>query len=266
MREAIFGRELSISEIKSCLKTALFGQEIHYHEDVGSTNEVAKRLALQGARQGCLVIAERQSRGRGRLGRRWYSPEGGLWFSVVLRPTVNAAKVPKLALMAAVAVSKAISEALGLRVEIKWPNDILIRGRKVCGILAEATLKGENLQFVVLGVGLNVNINVQALPREVRESATSLNKVAGRKVDRNELLCRCLTWLGHFYQMFQSGKFNLILEEWWKQASFFGDDIEVRGLAETIRGRAIDVDKDGALILELTDGTRCKVLSGDILK
>lgn len=247
------------------MKNTLFGQEIYYYEEVESTNAVAKKLALEGAKQGCVVIAERQSRGRGRLERKWHSPEGGLWFSVILRPIIKAAEVPKLVLIAAVAIYKAINRVLGLSVEVKWPNDILINGRKVCGILTEAVSRGENLCFVVLGVGLNVNINLQVLPQEVRESATSLKEVVGKKIDRINIFCSCLTWLEHFYQMFQKGKFDLILEEWRKQASFLGNDIEVKGITETIRGRAIDIDKNGALILELTDGTRCKVLSGDIL-
>lgn len=257
-------KNLSLGEIRDCLKTALLGREIHHLEEVGSTNDVAARLASQGGREGCVVVADRQSLGRGRIGRRWYSPEGGLWFSVILRPEMKVSEAPRLTLTAAVAIANAIRETLGLMVEVKWPNDLLIQGRKVCGILTEAVTKGDDLDFVVLGVGINANINREALPREVRESATTLREVLGREVDKSELLCRCLRQLEIYYEMLQEGKFNLILEEWRGLAPFLGEEIEVRSLKERVRGKAIDVDEDGALILELQDGTRCKVLSGEV--
>jgi len=256
--------ELGLNELRACLKTALLGQEIHRFEEVGSTNEVAKRLASQGGKEGCVVVAERQRLGRGRLGRRWYSPEGGLWFSVILRPEIRVSDTSKLTLMAAVAIANAIRGALGTMVEVKWPNDILIRGRKVCGILAEAVLKGGDLDFVVLGVGINANIDMAELPGGVGESAIALREACGREVDRSELLCRCLERLETYYRMLKEGKFSLILKEWRGLASFLGEEVEVSSLDERLRGKAIDVDEDGALVLELTDGTRCRVFSGDV--
>ncbi|KON29741.1 hypothetical protein AC482_05755 [miscellaneous Crenarchaeota group-15 archaeon DG-45] len=257
-------KELSLDEIRARLRTARLGHVIHLMEEASSTNEVAKGLAHAGAEEGCVVVAERQRQGRGRLGRRWHSPAGGLWFSVILRPEMDAREAPRLTLTAAVAIANAIRGALGLQAEVKWPNDILVRGRKVCGILTETVLKGGELCFVVLGIGINANIDKGELPGDVGESAATLREASGEEVDRNTLLCRCLEQLEAHYAMLGEGGINSILEEWRRLAPLLGEEVEVRGLDLRVRGRALDVDEDGALVLELDDGARYRVISGDV--
>lgn len=257
--------DLRLSDLVACLKTSLLGREIRRFEEVDSTNEEAKMLASQGGEEGLVVVADRQKLGRGRLGRRWYSPEGGLWFSVILRPRMKVRETQKLTLTAAVAVANTLRKTLGLMVEIKWPNDILINGRKVCGILMEAVLKEDYLDFVVVGIGINANVDRKELPKEVAETAITLKEVLGWEINKNELLCHSLKQLETYYKMLKEGKFNLILEEWRELALFLGKEIEVTSLNERMRGKAIDVDEDGTLILELKDGTRLKVVSGEIL-
>jgi len=155
-------------EVTAGLKTTWLGRPFYYYEEVGSTNQVAKDLAEQGAPHGAAVLAEGQTSGRGRLGRGWLSPAGkGIWLSLVLRPRVAPWQLPQLSLLAAVGVASAIKEITGLEVGIKWPNDILSRGKKLCGILTEMRAEVEITQYVILGIGLNVNLDIEDFTRDL---------------------------------------------------------------------------------------------------
>jgi len=251
-------------KIKEKLQTKIIGKTIHYFSEVTSTNDLAKEMASIGTKEGTVIIAETQTRGKGRLGREWASPKGGIWLSTILRPKLSAKNVPKLTLMTSLAVAKTISQLLNLKTEVKWPNDVLINAKKVCGILTEANTKGDVTNFVVVGIGINANIEPHSLPKEVRENATSLKHELKREINREQFLRVLLEKMEHYYAMLTEGKFNPILEEWKSLCSVLGSYVEVTSLEEKIEGWAIDVDENGALIIKLQDGTQRKVLSGDV--
>jgi len=252
------------SRVKEGLQTKSIGRVLLFFRELTSTNDMAKELALIGSREGIAVVAETQKRGRGRLGRRWISPHGGLWFSIILRPKTVAKHAPKLILTASVAVARTINHLFPLKAEIKWPNDVLINGRKVCGILTEVRMSGENLDFVVLGVGLNANFDLSALPDYLRGSSTTLREELGKEVDRENLLCALLEEFEFQYFLFAEGKFDSVLAEWRRLAGFLGSYVRVTSRREKVEGWATDVDQDGALIIRLRDHTTRRVTFGDL--
>ncbi len=251
-------------KIKDGLQTDFIGREIHHFAEVTSTSDVAKELAAKGAEEGIVVISETQTLGRGRLGREWASPVGGIWFSIILRPEVDPKDASKLTFVTAVAVTRVVREIFDLKAEIKWPNDVLIGEKKVCGVLTETSTKGDVVSFVVVGVGINANVSLDSFPESVGNSITSLKEELKEEIEREEFLRALLEKLEHYYTMFMRKKFDLILEEWRNLASFLGKCVEVVSFDEKIRGRAVDVDRDGALMIELRNGTVKKVMSGDV--
>lgn len=240
------------------------GQKIHRYEVVSSTNTLAKRLAAKGEEEGTVVIAETQRKGKGRLGRVWESPKGGLWFSLILRPKTHPSKLPLITFVSSVAVAKALQEMFGLKVQVKWPNDVLIGNKKVCGILTEANTKGDVVNFVVVGIGINANIDLHSFSPDLRGSATSLKTELQKTVDEGQLLQLVFEKLEYYYGLFQKGKYDALLAEWKKLAAFLGKPVEVVSLDEKFVGKAVDVDENGALIIRLGDGSLRKIFSGDI--
>jgi BirA family biotin operon repressor/biotin-[acetyl-CoA-carboxylase] ligase len=256
---------LKIDKIQENLQTKKIGKKILYLHEINSTNDLAKELADYGTSEGTVVIAETQTAGRGRLGRRWFSPRGGLFFSVILRPKITVKESVKLVFVAGLAVAEVLHENYGVRVETKWPNDVLINDRKVCGILSEMKTKGENVSYVVIGVGVNANINVkEEFPEELKTVATSLQNELGRKVRLEELLKLLLEKLENVYEQFMKGGFHRVLNMWKKYASFLGKNVEVIEEAGRWRGLALDVDADGALVIRLRNGTVKRVVVGDV--
>ena len=257
-------KPISLRKIKENIQTKLIGKTIHCFSEVTSTNDLAKEMASIRAKEGTVIIAETQTHGKGRFGREWASPRGGVWLSIVLRPKLPPKDVPKLTLTASLAVAKIISQLFNLKTEVKWPNDVLINGKKVCGILTEASTRGSKTNFVVVGIGINANVDLDSFPAEVRENATSLKHELKREIDREEFIHNLLETMEHYYVILTEGRFNLILEEWKGLCGFLGSHVEVFGLAEKIEGLAVDVDESGALIIRLEDGTLRKVFSGDV--
>jgi BirA family biotin operon repressor/biotin-[acetyl-CoA-carboxylase] ligase len=255
---------IQVYKIKDKLQTKLFGKTIHHFSKVTSTNDLAKDMASLGAKEGTVVIAETQTRGKGRLSREWASPRGGIWLSTILRPKLDAEDAPKLTLMASLAVAQTINQLFKLKAEVKWPNDVLINGKKVCGILTEANTRGRVVNFVIIGIGVNANIELGSLPKEVRKTATSLRHKLKREINRERFLSILLEKMEHYYFMLTKGKFSQILKEWKNLCGFLGSYIEVTGLKEKIEGMAMDVDENGALIVRLQNGTLKKILSGDV--
>lgn len=247
------------------LRTQNFGRKIVFLRNVVSTNDLAKKLAGYGAGEGTVVLAERQSAGKGRLGRAWFSPLGGLYFSLILKPNMRASDAVNLVFVASLAVAEILRDLYGLRVETKWPNDVLVDGKKVCGVLAEMSSIGDRLKFVVLGIGINVNFEVRKVfPKELQESVTSLQDVLGRKIKLEKLFRKLLEKLESLYGMFLKKGFVQILEEWKKFACFLGCPVEVLVDRQKWIGTALDVEEDGALSLKLEDGTVKRFLYGDV--
>ena len=232
--------------------------------EIDSTNDMAKELALIGAREGTVLVAETQTKGKGRLGREWISPAGGLWFSVILQPRISPEDAPKFTLLAAVAVAKTLQKIFHMRAEVKWPNDVLINGKKICGILTEASTRGGRLNFVVIGFGVNADFLLSRLPAPLHQSATTLREELSMAVDLEALLRSLLEETERYYGIFREGNFEDILAEWRRLAKFLGSYVYVKSLNEKVEGWAVDVDEQGALIIRLKDQTTRKIFAGDV--
>jgi BirA family biotin operon repressor/biotin-[acetyl-CoA-carboxylase] ligase len=256
---------LTPSEIKPLLETKQMGRVIHYFQTIDSTNSKAYQLAFGGAKEGELVIAESQEKGRGRLGRHWFSPPFlNLYLSVILRPKIPPQQASLITLMAAVATSDAIRKFTGLVPLIKWPNDILLRDRKVAGLLNEIHSEMDRIHFVILGIGVNLNVDGKMFPKEVRTLATSLKKEMGQTVSRKAFLQLLLQELEGWYSIFLKEGAAAILKAWRDRAQIKGRRVKVTSFTETLVGVAVDVDSDGALILETADGHHKRIVAGDI--
>lgn len=252
-------------KVKELLQTTVLGRRGLYFREVTSTNDIGKGLATEGANEGMIISSETQTGGRGRRGREWISPRGGLWFSIILRPKVHAEHAGELSLLASVAVAKAIRRLYSLKTDVKWPNDVLLGGKKVCGILAESEIRGQRIDFAVLGIGVNADFEVQALPVHLRSPTTTLRHQLKGEVQREVLLSELLKEIEFHYHMFEKQKFDVILEDWRRLASFLGSDIGVQTDGEIVHGVAVDIDNDGALVIRLKGGTTRSITSGNIV-
>jgi BirA family biotin operon repressor/biotin-[acetyl-CoA-carboxylase] ligase len=242
----------------------VIGRDIHVFQETGSTNDVVEKLARDGVREGVVVFAETQTKGRGRLGRRWLSPPGeGLWFSVLLRPQLPPASVTQLTIAGATAVARAIRSQTRLSPQIKWPNDILIDGRKVVGILTELSAEQDRVRHVILGIG--VDVNVSRFPEELRTVATSLALAAGRRFNRAELAISILSELDADYGRLERGEFAELAEEWEQHCITLGQRIQIHVGTRTLIGRAESLDNDGALLLRGDYGHLERVVGGDVV-
>ncbi|MEM3873629.1 MAG: biotin--[acetyl-CoA-carboxylase] ligase [Candidatus Bathyarchaeia archaeon] len=256
---------IKVEKIQEGLKTRLVGKYIFFAHEVGSTNDWAKELAELGAPEGTVAIAETQTAGRGRLGRKWLSPKGGLWFSIIFRPRLRPPETVKLVFLAGLAVAETIRELYGLKAETKWPNDVLVDGKKVCGILSEMKTVDEKVDYAIIGIGVNANIDVEKeFPKELRETATSIQKALGRKISLEELFKALLEKMDSLYQIFLKEGFTPILKEWKSFASFLGCEVEVSSDGERLKGVASDVDGNGVLVLRFEDGSVKRVFFGDV--
>ena len=252
------------TEISQDPKTALVGRKVICYDAVDSTNLVLKNLAREGAEDGTVVVADSQGTGRGRMERAFFSPPGkGIWVSILLRPTFLPQDAPKCTLMAAVAVARAM-EAFGLRAEIKWPNDILHDGRKLVGILTEMSAEMDRVNYVVIGIGINVNIAPEDFPAELRAIATSLMQMKGAPLPRVAFLQELLRALDDLYASVQREGFAPVLAAWREYAVTLGQEVRVIGPAgEEFEGVAADIDAEGALLVDTAEGRR-RVLAGDV--
>ena len=252
-----------VSELKQGLRTRTIGREIVHLAETASTNTLAMDLAHKGAAEGTVVIAEAQTGGKGRLGRSWASPQGNLYLSVILRPAVPVHKAPLITLMGAVAVAAAVREQVKVPAGIKWPNDILIDGKKVSGLLTEMSAEPDRIRHIVLGIGVNVNRDVRELAPDVRRTATTLAAAAGAPVDRTSFAKALLARLDHWYQRFLKNEAEVI--EAWKELNVtLGSRVAVTGAGAKLEGLARGVDAEGRLIIKLDDGTLRQVSAGDV--
>jgi len=252
------------NRVKDRMQTEIIGRTIHYFRSLPSTNDIAKELAKRGAKEGTVIVADTQTRGRGRLRRRWISPRGGLWFSIILRPKVSPKDAPKLTLMTSVAVAKTINKLFDLKAEIKWPNDVLVNDKKICGILTETSTKRDTLDFAVVGVGVNANFSRHDFPASLRGSSTTFKEELKREIELGALLRSLLEATERYYHMFIQGEFKTIRDEWKSLSKFLGSYVEVISFDEKIEGWATDIDENGALVIRLRDQIIRKILSGDV--
>jgi len=252
-------------EIRDHLHTAILGQqEIYYYNDIGSTNNEAKKQANLGCHEGAIVLSEMQNSGRGRISRSWFSPAGkGIWLSLVLRPPFHPYDAPKCTLMAAVAVTKAIRRVTQVKCGIKWPNDILYEGKKLVGILTEMNAEMDVINYIVIGMGINVNIERQEFPEELKKIATSLSLASGQLVARLSLLQEILIELEREYNNVIQHGFSPVLDDWRELSVTLGQTVDVLGGSKQFSGLAVDIDNDGALLVQTKDGIE-KIIAGDV--
>ncbi len=253
---------LTEKTLRKGLKTRTFGYKIYTFDTIDSTNNCAKAVAGVGAHEGTVVIAEEQKAGKGRMGRSWYSsPLENLTFSIVLRPQLNNEGFNLLSLYAAVGVAEAIERVTQLRVDCKWPNDLLINGKKVAGILIEGSFKDNTSEFVVLGIGINVNQLV--FPPDLAEKATSLQLESHSEVDRAQLFRETLRSLEQHYHSIRETGFQAILPFWLSRTSLIDKPISVSQQGTLITGVVKGVNSDGGLIIQ-TNGSVQTVFAGDV--
>ena len=247
------------AEVADGLGTRLVGRQIHYYDSLSSTTTVAKELAAGGCPEGTIVLAEEQTGGRGRLGRGWVSPRGlGIWMSLVLRPSVSPMDVTQLTLVTAVALAGALRRDTGLNVGIKWPNDLLIGGKKICGILTEMTADMDRVKHVTVSMGLNVNIGAGVLPAPIADLATSLRLEAGKSFPRLAILKAVLQELEKQYLIWLDYGFESLLDQWRELCISLNCPVTVHTLKESWEGWAEDVNESGALLVRTSGGDlRC---------
>ena len=293
--------DLNADEIANGLQTNILGKSIIYLDTVDSTNRFAKRASLEGCQDGTVIVSECQTSGRGRLGRDWHSGRGkGIWMSVVLRPSIAPEDVQIITLAAAVAVVKAIKYVTGIETAIKWPNDIILDGKKLCGILTEMSCEVERVSFLILGIGINVSHNKEDFPQDLRDIATSL-KIFSKSnetssiFNRSEIIKRVLFELEQMYNKINIGAANetdqqnidvktgndngqqfitaetnnyiaqqFIASEWRKYSLTLGKEINVTGRNTQFTGIAEDITNDGRLIVRGHDGVQHELLSGEV--
>lgn len=246
-------------------QTQVVGREIRVFEETSSTNDVVEKMARDGVAEGIAVFAEKQNRGRGRLGRSWHSPRRlGLYLSVLLRPKVAPQAITRLTIAAATASARAIESVTGLRPEIKWPNDLLLNGRKVAGILTEINAELDRVRHVILGIGMDVNQTSTDFPLELRRIATSLRIEGGQAVRRGELALALLRELDRDYERAMSRRFAELADEFEARCMTLGHWVTIQLGTRRIRGRAEALDEDGVLLLRTEYGHLERIVGGDV--
>jgi BirA family transcriptional regulator, biotin operon repressor / biotin---[acetyl-CoA-carboxylase] ligase len=245
--------------------TKVVGRDIQVFQETTSTNDVIERLARDGVKEGVVVFADAQTKGRGRLGRKWMSPaKAGLWFSLLLRPALRPQEATQLTVASATALRRAIERLTGLKAQIKWPNDIVVGGRKVAGILTELSAELDRVKHLILGIGVNVNLSPGDFPPELRRLATSLKTELGKAVSRPELAVEMLRELDVDYARLAAGEFATVADEWEQHCATLAQEVVIRVGDRQLRGRAESLDDDGALLLRTDHGRLERVIGGDV--
>lgn len=254
-----------VSELMNGMKTKVLGQKIHIYDEVDSTQTIAHKLVASGASEGTIVLAERQTAGRGRMGRSWHSPSGkGIWLSLILTPRIPVYFMPQLTLLSAVALCRAIQKMCHVEIGIKWPNDLLIHGKKVSGILLESSGEDERLKYVIAGIGISVNLLVEDYPEELRSIATSLAIESGGEVSREGLVQAFLLEFEDMYTLYMEKGFAPIRLLWEALSVTLKRPIRTQTPSGLIEGIADSLDDSGALTVITPTGERIKIYSGDI--
>ncbi|PNU20323.1 biotin--[acetyl-CoA-carboxylase] ligase [Geothermobacter hydrogeniphilus] len=256
---------LSAEDLSARLQTRIVGRELVCFEETDSTNLQALRLGEQGASEGTVLVAESQRGGKGRLGRHWLSPSGvNLYTSIILRPRIPPWDAPQLTFLSAVAVARAVQQVCGLPARVKWPNDILINGRKVAGLLNELSAETDAVHFVVLGIGLNINMRADQIPASLRYPATSLAIELERPLPRAEVACAVYRQLDDLYRLYLNEGFDPIRLAWEACFDLVGEKVRVESGERTLTGIVQGIDTDGALLVG-SAGTVERILAGDVV-
>jgi BirA family biotin operon repressor/biotin-[acetyl-CoA-carboxylase] ligase len=252
-------------EINFELNTNVIGKRIMHLNEIDSTQNIADKLARDGAEEGTCVIAEKQTSGRGRRSRNWASPfKDGVYISIILRPNLKPLHIIQIPLIAGVALVKAIEKTTGLTPSIKWPNDIFLSGHKVAGILTEVNCDIDTVHYIVLGMGINVNTRKAALPKEVKDIATSLSEECGHEVSRVDFLKNLLVELETVYSDFVTNGFENTGKQWMAYNNTIGSNITVNDGQNVFEGKAVDIDEDGFLIIQTDDHQTQRIISADV--
>jgi len=247
-------------EILSGLKTTLFGKNIHYFDEAGSSNDIAKKMA-ETAEEGTMVVVEQQTGGRGRLGRQWASPKGGIWFSIILKPRIALGAASRLTLTFGLSVAKTLRQ-FGFDAKIKWPNDVLVSGKKVSGILTEVEAEIDTVEYVVIGIGINANMSLKDIPDELRENSTTLRDESGKSIDRVEFLQELLFEMEQEYIRFSTQPFSEIMNEIIALSDTIGKSVTVNMPNRIVEGVVVGISRTGALLLKKSDGEIEEIIAG----
>lgn len=253
-------------EIKELLNTKFIGKDIVYLDSVDSTNSYGKRLAESDFSDGTVIIAEEQTSGRGRLGRDWVSPKGkGIWMTIMLKPDIKPNLASQVTLIAAMAVLKAIKAVYDMDIMIKWPNDLVVNGKKVCGILAELGAEIERVNYLCVGIGINANLDESDFKNQALDMATSLKIAAGMEVERKKLIVRILDIFESYYSKFlEKGSIEFMIEEYKKYLVNMGKEVRLVAKNEEIHAITEDITSEGHLLVRLDDGTLKEISSGEV--
>ena len=250
--------------LKQQLNGKFIGHQLHYYEEIGSTNDEAFRLGLAGAPEGTALIANSQSTGKGRMQRVWHSPAGSnIYTSIILRPEITPSRTPQMSILAGVAVAEVLESYCPDRIKLKWPNDVLIDGKKVCGILSQVKTAVGEVDFIVLGMGINVNISYGQFTKEICNLATSLAIETGREISRQELIISLYENLAKWYKQLLKDGFGRIKEKWLSISPMIGQTVQVMFREEAVNGKTTGLDEDGSLILLAVGNKEFKVSAGD---
>jgi len=256
---------LTFEEIKNFLDTEYIGKNIIYYDSIGSTNSKAKELAESGQEHGTVIISEEQTTGRGRLGRNFISPKyKGIWMSIILRPNIITENIAQVTLIGAAAVQKAIMK-MGIETKIKWPNDIVLNSKKICGILTEMSGEINHINYLVMGIGINVNLDVEDIPLDLKDRATSIKLESGRFIERKILLANVLNIFEKLYTDFvQNDNIKETIEICRKNSILIGKEIQLINRGKVTTSIAIDISDNGELVIENNQGIVEHIASGEV--
>ena len=254
-------------EITKGLKTNKIGQRVYYFDSIDSTQNQALKMATEPTNDGALIVASKQTGGKGRSGRKWISPKGGIWISIILQPKFDISITTLFPIASALAVSKALEKTMSISPELKWPNDLTLNGKKIAGMLVDVSLESNQIENMVLGVGINFDIEAKKVEKLLKDTpnfygVASLN--GRKKIKPVELVQAFLAELEKIYESLNSKHTKKIISEWTKRSSTIGKKIEMNTIDETIKGRAVKIDEDGALIVDTGDKLQ-RVIAGDIV-
>ena len=255
-------------EVTSELKTKVIGQKAYYFDSIDSTQNQALKIANEPENNGAVIIAATQTGGKGRTGRKWISPKGGIWFSIILHPKFDISITTLFPIASSLALSKAIENTFEITPELKWPNDLTIKGKKIAGILVDAAFESNKIESLVLGVGINFNVDIKAIKKTLKDTpnfygVSSLSE-QNKKVKPIQLVQNFFVELEKIYELLNKKQTKKIISEWTKRSSTIGKNVEINTTDGKIKGKATKIDEDGALIISNKNKTE-KVIAGDII-